>query len=299
VFDIGVAPYKRALRSSSGVASKRDRPCMAQQVAHHDSLPRERANALLGWRVPGWTLAPAVAAPVLLLAGLVIAPTLQPPGYDSVRDTISALAARDAVGRNVMTASVIGLGVSYIATAVGLVGARLSGRLALGAGGMGTVLVGLFPLPTGTGGSAAHAMSATIAVCGMTLWPLGLTSRRTHRARPRRPFPARLPVASCATIALLLLFVWFGVEQWTRWGHVGLSERVAACAQSAWPLIVVVTARTGQWPMRQLRRRRQTVAEAVSGRSNATAGSTGAALSPLFRDVYVGDERSPTRKNDL
>jgi hypothetical membrane protein len=244
---------------------------MAQPVSHNDSLPREQANALLGWRVPGWAVAPAVAAPVLLLAGLVLAPTLQPPGYDSVRDTISALAARDAVSRNVMTASLIGLGVSYVATAVSLVGARLIGRLVLCAGGMGTVLVGVFPLPTGTGGSAAHAMSATIAVCGMTLWPLGLTSRRTHRARPHRPFPARLPVAACATLVLLSLFVWFGVEQWTRWGHVGLSERVAACAQSVWPLIVVVTARTGQWPMRQVRRPRQTVAEAVPGRSNTAA----------------------------
>jgi hypothetical membrane protein len=244
---------------------------MAQPVSHYDSPPREPASAMLGWRVPGWALAPAVAAPVLLLAGLVLAPTLQPPGYDSVRDTISALAARNAVSRNVMTASLMGLGLSYVATAVGLVGARVLGRLVLGAGGIGTVLVSVFPLPTGTGGSAAHAMSATIAACGMTLWPLGLTPRRAHPAVAHRPFAARLPVAACATIALLLFFAWFGVEQWTRWGHVGLSERVAACAQSLWPLTVVMTARVARRPRRQLRRRRQAVADATSSRSNASA----------------------------
>ncbi len=186
---------------------------------------------------------PAVTAPIFLIAGLIIAPLLQPPGYDSVRDTISSLAARDVATRGVMTTAFIGLGLSYVATAAGLVGAGVMGRLVLAAGGLGTVLVGVFPLPTGTGGSPPHAMSAIVAGFGITLWPLGLAVRRTHPAWANRPFTARAPVAIAATIVLLLLFAWFGVEQWTRWGHVGLSERVAALCQSGWPLAAVLTAR--------------------------------------------------------
>jgi hypothetical membrane protein len=203
-------------------------------------------TAVLGWRVPGWAVIPAVAAPVSLLSGLVVAPSLQRPGYDSVRDTISAMAALDALDRNVMTLALVGLGLSYVVTAVGLVGVGWVARLLLGAGGAGTALVGVFPLPTGTGGSVPHAMSALLAVMGVTLWPLGLISRRADAGSADRPFAAQASVALSAAAALLLLAGWFGVEQWTRWGHVGLSERVAATGQSLWPLIVVLTARAGR-----------------------------------------------------
>ena len=215
-----------------------------------DSAPTAVADAGADWRVPGWAVVPAVAAPVVLLAGITVSPALQPPEFDSVRDTISSLAARDAGSHAVMTAALIGLGLSYVATAIGLVGARLVGRVLLGAGGVGTALVGVFPLPTGTGGSVAHATSALLSVSGITLWPFGLIPRRSDPAFVHRPFAARMPVNLCATAALLLLFAWFGLEQWTRWGHVGLSERVAALGQAIWPLIVVLTARaqraTGQ-----------------------------------------------------
>ncbi len=196
--------------------------------------------------MPGWAVPSAVAGPVILLAGLVFAPMWQRHGYDSVRDTISSLAALDARGRMVMTVALVGLGLSYVATAIALAGGRLIGRLLLGTGGAATALVGFFPLPTGMGGSVPHAASALVAVVGITLWPLGLLVRRSHPTWEHRPFAARGRVAVFVTVAFVLLFAWFGLEQWTRWGHVGLSERVAALCQSIWPPVVVVTTRANQ-----------------------------------------------------
>lgn len=56
--------------------------------------------------VPWWTVATAGAAPALLVVGFLVAGMLQPVSYDSLRDTISALAARDAADPWVMTAAI-------------------------------------------------------------------------------------------------------------------------------------------------------------------------------------------------
>lgn len=194
--------------------------------------------------MPGWVLVPAVVAPVSLVAGLIIAAEVQPGGFDSIRNTISALAALDAVDRGVMTAALVGLGLGHIGTAWGLVGAGLVGRLLLGAGGLSTVLVAVFPLPSGGGSSSAHSFFALIAFVALAVWPLGLLSRR-----PGRPVPARLPVALAGTAMLLGLVGLFGVELLINGPYVGLTERMAAATQACWPLVVVVLARsTGQTP---------------------------------------------------
>jgi hypothetical protein len=63
-----------------------------------------------------WALLSSTAAPVLLIGGWTLAATRQPAGFDSTRDTISALAALDARDRWIMTVALAGVGVAHLAT---------------------------------------------------------------------------------------------------------------------------------------------------------------------------------------
>ena len=89
-------------------------------------------------RIPRWAVASALAAPVLLVGGWTLAEARQPPGYSPVRDTISALAARGATDRWVMTSALAGLGACYMVTALGLRPVRRAGRAVLCGGGAAT-----------------------------------------------------------------------------------------------------------------------------------------------------------------
>ena len=79
--------------------------------------------------VPWWTMMTAGAAPAPLVVGFLVAAMLQPVSYDSLRDTISALAARGAVDPWVMTAAISAVGACYLVTALGLSPARGSAGL--------------------------------------------------------------------------------------------------------------------------------------------------------------------------
>ena len=186
-------------------------------------------------RIPWWALASAGAAPVLLIGGWTLAQARQPPGYNSVRDTISALAARGATDRWVMTSALAGLGACHVVTAMGCRPARLRGRVVLGGGGVATVLVAAFPQPA-HGNSVAHTVAATAAFIALSTWP-ALASRG---ATSRAPLLASLPSVLVSGI-LLGLVVWFAAE--LHGGQRGLAERAAAGAQSLWPLAVVMTTR--------------------------------------------------------
>src|SRR5258706_7467233 len=61
-------------------------------------------------RVPGWGVLSAGLAPVFLIGGFTVAAAVQPPGFSSVRDTISALAGLGAAHRWLMTAAFVGTG---------------------------------------------------------------------------------------------------------------------------------------------------------------------------------------------
>jgi len=188
-------------------------------------------------RIPPWTVASAVAAPVFLAAGCALAQWRQPPGYDPVRDTISALAAHGARDRWIMTGALVGLGVSHLITATGLRAARVAARTVLALGGAATVAVAVFAQPA-HGNSEAHTVAATIAFTALALWPLVALDRSTTVALLR---PAPSVVASSVMMALVLSFV---AE--IHGGHRGLAERAAAGAQALWPLAVVVAGRVAQ-----------------------------------------------------
>ncbi|MEY7978662.1 DUF998 domain-containing protein, partial [Streptomyces pilosus] len=85
--------------------------------------------------VPRWVLLSSGCAPVLLIAGWVVAASLEGSAYDPVTQTISVLAAYGAAGFWVMTGALFALGVCHLLTAWGLRPAAAAGRLALAGGG--------------------------------------------------------------------------------------------------------------------------------------------------------------------
>ncbi len=185
-------------------------------------------------RIPWWALASAGAAPVLLIGGWTLAQARQPPGYDPIRDTISALAARGAADRWVMTSALLGLGACHVVTAAGLRPVRGEGRALLATGGLATLAVAAFPQPV-QGNSSAHTAAAAVAFTALGAWP-------ALCADGRSPAPLLRGAASVvATGVLLGLVAWFAAE--IHGGQRGLAERAAAGAQALWPLALVVTTR--------------------------------------------------------
>lgn len=186
--------------------------------------------------VPWWGVLSAAAAPVLLVGGWTVAAALQPGSFNQIADTISALAARGAADRWVMTLAFLGVGACYVITGWALRPAAAPGRLLLMIGGVATALVAANPVTAGRGGSLPHTLAAAAAFIALAAWPL-LGGRRG----PSVPALLRPAVCAGAAAALLGLLVWFGVELSTGGGQVGLAERAAAGAQALWPLAVILS----------------------------------------------------------
>ena len=165
------------------------------------------------------TWASATAAPVALIGGWTLAATRQPEAYDATRDTISALAAHGADDRWLMTAALAVVGGCHVVTAYGFEEAAPLGRVLLGLGGVATGLVAVFAEP-----SEAHFPVATASFVLLAVWP----------AASGVPTPRGGWVAAGAMSALL---AWFGTELGGE--RVGFVERVAAAAESLWPLAAV------------------------------------------------------------
>lgn len=188
-------------------------------------------------RVPRWALLSSAAAPVLLVGGWTLAAARQPGGFDPIAGTISALAARDATDRWIMTLGLLGLGLCHCLTAAGLRPLRPAGRLLLALGGIATLAVAAFPLPAQRGSSTAHGLSAAVAFGALALWPALAAHRRRAPARAAA-LTARRGTAAAAL--LLALVGWFAVELTTGGLRIGLAERVAAGAEALCPLLVVL-----------------------------------------------------------
>jgi hypothetical membrane protein len=188
-------------------------------------------------RTPRWGVLSSAAAPVLLVGGWTVAARLQSGGFSSVSETISALAALDADHRWVMSAALLGVGACHLVTAAALRPAAPLGRVLIAVGGIGTVLVAVFPLPGGDGTSAVHHRVAALAFGTLAAWP-------AFGWRRRSAVPALRPPAGLAVAAALLAGVgWLILELSADSDRVGLAERVAAGSQSTWPLLAVLSAR--------------------------------------------------------
>ncbi len=186
--------------------------------------------------VPWWAVVSSALAPVFLIGGWTVAARLQPPGYDPVRDTISALAGRGVTDRWVMSVGLLGLGLCHGLTALGLRPAAPAGRTLLGVGAAGTVLVAAFPVPA-AGPSLIHGVVAGLGFVALAVWP-ACAWRRSARA-----WTLRRTAAYTATAVLSALVTVFAVQLYGAAGgghRIGLAERIAAGAEALWPLIVVV-----------------------------------------------------------
>jgi hypothetical membrane protein len=186
--------------------------------------------------VPWWGVLSSAAAPVLLIGGWTVAAALQPGSFDQVTGTISALAARGAADRWVMTLAFLGVGVCHVLTGLALRPAATPGRLLLMAGGVATVAVAVNPVTAGGPGSLAHTLAAAAAFIALAIWPV--FGRRRGSAVPWVLRPAACAVATGMLLGLLL---WFYVELITGGGQLGAAERAAAGTQALWPLAVVLT----------------------------------------------------------
>jgi hypothetical membrane protein len=193
--------------------------------------------------VPWWGVISSAGSPVLLAGGWTVAAGLQPPSFNPVADTISALAAVGAADRWVMTWALAAVGACYVVTGLALRPAGRAGRLILMAAGIATVLVAVNPEHAGAGGSPPHMFWAAVGFIAMAAWPAA-----GCRRGPGIPYGLRPAVSATATAVLLGLLVWFGAELMLAGHQVGLAERVAAGAQAAWPLAVVLTCYQGQSP---------------------------------------------------
>jgi hypothetical membrane protein len=182
-----------------------------------------------------WTVLSASAAPLLLVGGWTLAAGRQPVGYDSIRDTISSLAAKGATDRWIMTTALAGVGACYVISGVGLRPAKRGGRALLVGGGVATMLVAAFPQPV-RGNSVAHTVTATVAFTALGVWPTLAACRRS-----RAPLLAR-GISVTATLTMLGLLTWFVLE--AHGSHRGLAERAGAFAEALWPLLVVISAMT-------------------------------------------------------
>jgi hypothetical membrane protein len=185
--------------------------------------------------VPWWGRVSSLLAPVALIGGWTVAAALQPGGFDSIEGTISALAARAATDRWVMTLGIAVTGLCHLTTALALRPAARVGRALLGIGGVATVLVAVFPLPDARTDSTAHGLAALAAFVLLAVWPFA-----AGRGGDGVAWGLRRRVSISAGAVLVALLVAFGVARGLDSG-IGLPERLAAGAQALWPAIAVLT----------------------------------------------------------
>ncbi len=186
--------------------------------------------------VPWWGLVSSAASPVLLIGGWTIAAMLQ-PSFNSVKDTVSALAALGATDRWVMTLVFLAVGACDIVTGAALRPAASAGRLILIAGAVAGMLVAAYPEHAGSS-SVPHAIWASLGFAGLAAWPAGAWRRGSSV-----PWGLRPAVCSGAVAVQLILLAWFVAELVTGAGQVGLAERVVSGTQAIWPLVVVLSCR--------------------------------------------------------
>jgi hypothetical membrane protein len=157
-------------------------------------------------------------APLALVGGFTAGALAQPAAYDSVHDTISALAARGASDRWIMTTAFVLLGACHLVTAYGL------RRPLFALGGLATVLIAFAPQPA-HGSSAVHLVLAGIGLTALALWPIqdGLRGR-------------------IAALGLSAILIWFAVALHAG-AKVGLVERILTVAEALWPIVAVRSVR--------------------------------------------------------
>jgi hypothetical protein len=184
--------------------------------------------------VPWWGVLCAAAALVFLVGGCAVATALQPPSFNWLASTVSALTVPGAADPWVMTAAFAVTGACEMATALALRPAALPGRLVLAAAGAASVLVAANP--ERVGGSPAHGLWAGVTFTALIAWPIG-----AWRRGPSTPWGLRPAVSAAAVGTLLALLAWYLTELTTKGAMTGLAERVMGTVEVGWPLAVALS----------------------------------------------------------
>ncbi|MDD7939345.1 DUF998 domain-containing protein [Actinomycetospora lutea] len=194
----------------------------------------------LGRRRRPTLVALALAAPVVLIAGALVAEAVQPVGsYDAVGQTISTLAGRGATDRWIMGAALTLLGVLYVLIAAGLRGVPTAARAILGGGGVAVIVAALAVQPA-HGSSTIHMAGTVTAAVAFVLWPVPLIADRSLDPALRRG-------SAVAVSGMLGLLAWLCAQAWTDGTWLGVAERALILGETVWPIVVV------GWPVRRVR----------------------------------------------
>ncbi|GAA4884990.1 DUF998 domain-containing protein [Actinomycetospora straminea] len=188
---------------------------------------------------PAGVAALALAAPVVLVVGALLAEAAQPPGaYDAVGQTVSTLAGRAATDRWIMAGALALVGVLYLLVAAGLRGVPRAARAVLGLGGAAVVVAALAAQPA-HGSSTVHMAATVTGAVTFVLWPIPLVA-------DRRLDPVLRRGSLVAVVAMLALLGWLCAQAWTDGASLGAAERALLLGEMVWPL--VVTARVARVP---------------------------------------------------
>jgi hypothetical membrane protein len=180
----------------------------------------------------------AVAAPVVLVGGGLLAEAAQPPGsYDPVGQTVSTLAGLGATDRWIMAAALAFAGVVYVLVAAGLRGVGRVARLVLGVGGVAVVVAALAAQPV-HGSSPLHMTATVIGAVAFVLWPLPLAADPALDPALRRG-------SLVASGAMAVALAWLCAQAWTDGTWLGVAERVLLLSETVWPLRVAIASWRG------------------------------------------------------
>ncbi|MEJ2862849.1 DUF998 domain-containing protein [Actinomycetospora flava] len=185
-------------------------------------------------------LALTLAAPVVLVAGALVAQLVQPPGsYDAVGQTVSTLAGRGATDRWIMGGALALIGVIYLLVAAGLRAVSPYARGIL-TGGAVAVIVAALAVQPAHGSSTIHMAGTVIAAVAFVFWPVPLIT-------DRRLDPALRRGSAIAVAGMLGLLAWLCAQAWTDGTWIGMAERALILGETVWPIAVA------GWPVRRLR----------------------------------------------
>jgi hypothetical membrane protein len=184
---------------------------------------------------PWWAVLSSAGAFVALVGGWLTAEALQPPGYNPVRMTISALARHGADHRWVMTVGLYAIGACHLVTAAGLRGLRTTSRAVLALAGVAGLGLAACAQPD-HGSTNAHLVFAVLGFATLAIWPLTVASRSAVR------FPSRPRDAVLSAVLSALLLGW--LVQAIGGTTLGLAERALTAQQELWPLLVVLGLRS-------------------------------------------------------
>ncbi len=267
----------------------------ATPPAPDGGAPAARAQAPEPVGRPRTAVLSAAVGVIALVGGWTWAAAMQPAGFDSGVESISALAALTTSHRWIMTSALVLTGLAHLVTAWALVPARRPGRLLLAAGGVATLAVAAVPLASRTGSSPGHTAVATASFTLLAVWPW-------FAARPAGPWSLLLRVARTAAVVLALAVASLGIG--LGGNAFGFHERIVAVLTVAWPLVTAIS--TWWWAGHRIAPRRVRHVLAVVGlvAACALAGTSATAVAPataqtLNYQASVSLDPNPLRSGEL